>query len=108
MRQFRMTTRPWLVMVVLLGFGIAGTKVVAQAGVDAQERAIAAIEKIGGEIERDQAWPKAPVVKVYLFFTRVSDAELVHLEGLQYLQVLELSDTRISDAGLVHIKGLTK
>jgi hypothetical protein len=39
----------------------------------------------------------------------LSDAELVHLEGLTKLETLDLTDTElVTDAGLVHLKGLTK
>ena len=37
----------------------------------------------------------------------VTDAGLVHLEGLTNLQSLHLSETQITDAVLVHLKGLT-
>jgi len=39
--------------------------------------------------------------------TQVSDAGLVHLQGLSALQSLDLSDTQVSDAGLVHLQGLS-
>jgi hypothetical protein len=39
--------------------------------------------------------------------TRVSNADLIHLQGLTGLRVLWLYDTRVSDAGLVHLQGLT-
>jgi Leucine-rich repeat (LRR) protein len=38
--------------------------------------------------------------------TRVTDAELVRLEGLTGLETLNLNDTRVTDAGLVHLEGL--
>jgi internalin A len=38
----------------------------------------------------------------------VTDAGLVHLEGLRRLEHLCLSSTAITDAGLVHVKGLTR
>ena len=40
--------------------------------------------------------------------TAVTDAGLVHLEGLTDLTFLYLSGTRVTDAGLVHLKGLSK
>jgi hypothetical protein len=39
---------------------------------------------------------------------RVTDAGLVHLEGLTNISFLDLQNTRVSDAGLIHLKGLAK
>ena len=39
--------------------------------------------------------------------TRVSNAQLVHLNKLTGLRVLWLYDTPVSDAGLTHLRGLT-
>ena len=36
----------------------------------------------------------------------VTDADLVHLQGLSQLQTLVLIDTKVTDAGLVHLQGL--
>jgi hypothetical protein len=48
------------------------------------------------------------LVHLYLMETKITDAGLQHLEGLKQLQVLDLSDTAITDAGLERLKGLTK
>jgi hypothetical protein len=48
------------------------------------------------------------VVRVFLNGTLVTDAELVHLKGLNNLELLNLNDTTITGVGLVHLKGLTK
>jgi hypothetical protein len=37
----------------------------------------------------------------------LSDAGLVHLQGLTKLELLDISGTKITDARLVHLKGLT-
>jgi len=39
--------------------------------------------------------------------SQVSDAGLVYLQGLTALQSLNLANTQVSDAGLVHLQGLT-
>ena len=44
---------------------------------------------------------------LFLGFTKVSDAGLVHLKGMANLETLILSDTKVTDAGLVHLKTLT-
>jgi len=45
--------------------------------------------------------------KLDLSKTQITDAGLVHLQGLTSLTQLSLDGTAISDAGLVHLKGLT-
>jgi Leucine Rich Repeat (LRR) protein len=40
--------------------------------------------------------------------TQVTDAGLVHLEGLIQLESLDLLGTQVTDAGLVHLRGLTR
>jgi hypothetical protein len=45
---------------------------------------------------------------VNLADTQVTDARLVHLQGLRQLQELDLSNTQITDAGLVRLQGLTQ
>lgn len=69
--------------------------------------AIAAIEKLGGRIEVDEARTDKPVIKVYLYSTAVKDVDLSHLEQLQHLQSLFLGKTQITDAGLEHLRGAT-
>ena len=43
-----------------------------------------------------------------LVWTKITDEGLVHLKGLTNLEKLYLSVTKITDAGLIHLKGLTK
>jgi len=47
------------------------------------------------------------VIWVKLGYTQVTDAGLVHLEGLTSLESLGLWSTEVTDAGLEHVKGLT-
>jgi CubicO group peptidase (beta-lactamase class C family) len=70
------------------------------------EPGVAELMKLGRRLERDEARPDRPVITAFLDRTRVSDADLVHLEGLPQLANLQLFDTSISDAGLVHLRGL--
>ena len=39
--------------------------------------------------------------------TKVTDAGLVHLQGLSQLRIVTLDRTKITDAGLVHLQGLS-
>ena len=85
-----------------------------------KESAVRTIERNGkGEVigvNLDSASISPPyrrlLFKIYRGFgwpeRGLSDAELVHLEGLTQLQSLSLNDTGIHGAGLVHIKGLAK
>ena len=46
------------------------------------------------------------MVKVRLFYGRVTNAGLVHLEELKYLRTLGLGFITITDAGIEHLKVL--
>lgn len=72
-----------------------------------QDRAIAAIKKLGGKVEVDTNNPDMPVVAVNLKYTKAGDASLEHLKGLTRLEVLFLKDTDVTDDGIRYIKGLT-
>ena len=98
-------------MRVVLGVALVGLVVCVGCGSSKsphpQEKAIAAIEALGGAAEIDE---NGTVVRVGFYEgTKVTDAGLVHLKGLTSLQYLGISDnTKITDAGLVHLKGLTE
>ena len=85
---------------------VAEDKVVKRS--DAEKKAIAAIKKLGGKVTFAERKPGKPVIGVSLFNTKITNAGLVHLEGLTKLQTLDLQNTKVTDAGLVHLKGLTK
>ena len=96
-----------------------------------EAKAIAAVEKLGGTVKRDDAKPGKPVTDVDLAFsktlkdddlkilkefkklewvsfngTAVTDAGLVHLKDLKTLKTIGLLDTAVTDKGLDHLKGL--
>ena len=73
-----------------------------------QDKAIAAIEKLGGTVTVDEKKPGKPVKSVALHAFQVTDAGLEHLKWLTQLQSLDLWGTKVSDAGLVRLKGLTE
>jgi hypothetical protein len=92
-----------------------------------QQEAVAAIQKLGGEIMYDyqrpnpdrpnvfdpKARPKDPkrfhpVVFVSLRDKAVSDDDLKQLKKLPYLENLDLTNTQITSAGLAHLRGLKK
>jgi len=86
-------------------------KPVADQGLTALEpnadgRAIAEIEKLGGDLI-------AEVIQVKLgglppHYPQVTDADLQHLQKLHRLQRLHIESTKVTDAGLQNLKGLSQ
>src|SRR4051794_39352805 len=72
-----------------------------------QERAIADLRQVRGEVEIDESHPDKPVRLVKLEGTLVNDQNLSALKVLSSLQVLSISCPHVSDAGLVHLEGLS-
>jgi hypothetical protein len=72
---------------------------------NARDRAVAAIEKLGGTVEVDETRPGRPVVGVDLSRSSITDADLVLLKALPELEVLDLRLTSIGDAGVARLDG---
>jgi formylglycine-generating enzyme required for sulfatase activity/Leucine-rich repeat (LRR) protein len=72
-----------------------------------QEKAIAMIDKLGGEVTLDEKRPEKSVIGVEMRHTKVTDGDLEHLIELPNLQSLDLSLTEVTDAGLERLKELT-
>jgi Leucine Rich repeat len=70
------------------------------------EAAIAAVQKAGGKIERDDKAPDKPVRVVNLGVTAADDAALASIKGFSKIEKLTLNNTKITDAGLDNVKGL--
>ncbi len=63
------------------------------------------LERLGAYVKVNE---QGEILLVNLNGTQITDAGLVHLEGLTSLQELNLDNThQITDAGLVHLEGLT-
>jgi hypothetical protein len=81
-----------------------------------QKAAAEAIEKMGGRVSYELTWlgrllrddSLVAVTCVLLDHTRVTDAALVHLQGLRQLQVLAIDNSTVTDAGLVHLRGVSQ
>ena len=86
----------------------AGSWVLADGGwsADAEAKAVAAVERLGGTVTRDEERPGKPVVEVHLGFSQAADADLKELAALKRLQVLALSFTPVTDAGLKELAAL--
>ncbi len=65
-----------------------------------QERAVAAIEKLGGKVGRDEKRPGKPVVRVDLDGPDVTDAALAYLAAFPDLMELSVRRSRVTDVGL--------
>lgn len=87
--------------VVALALAVSGLCLGSSARADqAEEKAIAYVEKLGGTVFRDNKSPGRPVATVILRSAKVRDAGLKELAELKNLTALVLSETRITDAGL--------
>lgn len=90
--------------VLLLGwldYFVHQTKLRAEATLFLQ---IDKLKKLGARLTLDEP---NQVVGVHLGERPVTDADMVHLRGLQDLQELDLTRTRITAAGLTNVKELT-
>jgi hypothetical protein len=66
-----------------------------------QAKAIAEVEKLGGEVAFDEKSPGKPVIEVTLANPKVTDTELANLRAFTKLERLDLTDAReVTDAGL--------
>jgi beta-lactamase regulating signal transducer with metallopeptidase domain/Leucine-rich repeat (LRR) protein len=73
-----------------------------------EAKAIAEIRKLGGKVTVDEKNPGKPVIDVELESTKVTDAWLEHLKGLNQLHSLILFQTQVTGTGLVHLKSLPR
>jgi Leucine-rich repeat (LRR) protein len=73
-----------------------------------EERAIAEVERLEGDVKKDGRLPGMPVIAVILTRSRVTDGELQVVKSFPQLRSLDLRETRISDGGLDHLKNLKK
>ena len=58
------------------------------------------MERLGGQILRDETKPGKPVSQVTLLGKEVTDADLKDLAGFKELDWLTLNNTEVTDAGL--------
>jgi hypothetical protein len=77
---------------------------------DAEDKAVAFVEKLGGKVTRDEKLPGKPVTGVNLGLSKVTDLGLKEVVALKNLHKLDLFGTDVTDAGLkelAHLKSLT-
>ena len=83
-------------VVIVSGLGVGSS---ARAD-EAEDKAVAFAEKLGGKVTRDHSVAGKPVVTVSLSGSGVTDGELKQLLAINGLTVLNLSNTRVTDAGM--------
>src|SRR5664279_491413 len=66
------------------------------------------VAALGGTFELGPGGLSAPLVKVDLHGTAVTDADLVFLASLPELTSLDLRLTKVTDAALAHVKSLRR
>lgn len=120
-RWMQVSLRTVLVLVTLLCVALG----LWVGSAERQRRAVADIEKLGGDVKyvEPAASEKFPVTYlrrwlpadyfdeiewVDLANTQVTDAGLAYLQGLTGLQALWLNNTHVTDAGLAHLQGLSR
>src|SRR5262245_27487388 len=73
---------------------------------EAEDRAEAAIKKIGGKVTRDDKIASNPVAFVNMSATKVTDLDLVHFRSFKKLRRLNLTFGEITDQGLENLQEL--
>ena len=73
---------------------------------DAEDEALALVNKLNGKVTRDVRAPEQPVVAVDLNFKEITDAGLKELAALKSLTSLDLRFTETTDAGLKELAAL--
>jgi len=74
---------------------------------DAEDKAIAFVEKLKGSVTRGNMLPGQPIVRAYLSDTNVTDEGLKEHAPLTRLSILDLSQTGITDKGLKKLANLS-
>ena len=92
-----------IALLLSLAVGLAGC---GQTQAVREGKAVNAILKLGGNVERDEKLPGRPVVGVNLDLTKATDSDLKDLKELTGLKALNLWGTQITDAGLKELKEL--
>lgn len=70
------------------------------------DRPIMRLEELRGKVTRDAKLPASPIVEVDLSGTNVTDDDLRLVGNLSELRTLNLHRTGVSDAGVLHLQGL--
>jgi hypothetical protein len=96
------------VMALVIASSIAPAGCTTDPQAEAQDQALAAIQRLGGTFDRDLQLDGEPVVKVDLSGRAAGDANLESLKGLPRLNALILRGTAVTDAGMAVLKDTGK
>ena len=99
----RIFTVPSIFFAVALALGSPGCSASVE---EEDDRAIKAIEALGGKVVRDENVPGRPVTSVE--FAKVTDAGLKQVARLKRVTSITLAGTEVSDAGLKELAGLRR
>lgn len=115
LRWFKFRLRSLFILAALVAIVCSWLAVTIQN--QRKQKALAdAIEKLGGIVSSEPTWlgklfrnnSLVRVTSVTLVGLSVCDDEFMHLQGLNHVLGLWLSDTNITDAGLVHLQGMSQ
>jgi hypothetical protein len=101
-------------MLRLTPFGVLAVLLLASAPVradDAEDKAVKFVEKLGGQVFRDNKQPGKPVVHVGLAGAKITAAEMKELAAFKNLATLAMPGATVASGGfkeLAPLKNLTK
>src|SRR5687768_12373027 len=99
-----MSSRERLRAVALVSVAFIGLAPAAPAGEEAVEKkALATVERLGGQVLRKGDKPDGAVREVRLLGKKVTDADLKDLAAFKEMEWLLLTDSAVTDAGLKHL-----
>src|SRR5258708_24177 len=99
-----MTIRTSRACVVMTALAVAVLTSVGKCGEESEEKALQAVEKLGGRITRSTKKDGNPIVAVDIARTKATDEDLKGLKEIKNLQTLILTDTAVTDEGLKELK----
>jgi hypothetical protein len=113
LRWYQYRLRSLFLVTFLVAIGMSYVAVTMQ-NQRKQKAAAVAIERAGGIVKCEKTWlgkllrddSLVNVTDVSLYGESISDAVMVHLEGLSQLESLQSANNQVTDAGLVHLQGL--
>src|SRR5204862_8117687 len=87
---------------------LIGLSLVTSGCQSKQDKAVEAIEKLGGFCKTADNRPDSPVVTVYLYNRQTTDRALAYLHALPGVEILDLKDAHVPDQALVRLEKLSR
>ena len=95
-----------LVLFGMVALQVLGSPAMGRAD-DAEDKAVAFVEKLGGKCYRDETVKGKPIVAVILARTKATDGDLREFTALKRISTLDLEDTQVTDVGAKELAKLT-